>query len=329
MPAIEAVDLTKRYRTRVKAEGLAAGVRALVAPQYREVTAVQGVSFSVEKGEMIAFIGPNGAGKSTTIKMLTGILTPTLGSCRVLGLNPTLQRRQLSYHIGTVFGQKSQLWFHLPPTDSFALLGAIYDMDKKAVDRRVAFLSELFDIKDLLSVPVRKMSLGQRIRCEVAASLLHSPELLFLDEPTIGLDVVVKHAIRELIASANREQGVTVFLTSHDAGDVSSLCRRALVIDHGRIVLDQSVKALKYDYLNRKVVQVKYFTATPLPELPGVSVEKAGEMSARLLVDTSVQQIGEVMRLIAGSGQVADITVEDPPMEDIIAAIFQSQQPGH
>jgi ABC-2 type transport system ATP-binding protein len=231
MEAIRVANLKKIYRTRVKGEGLGASFRALAKPVYKEVHAVRDISFSVEKGEILAFIGPNGAGKSTTIKMLTGILHPTRGEISVMGFDPVRERQNLSYHIGTVFGQKSQLWFHLPPVDSFTLLGAIYDMDKPTLDKRIAELTERFELGDLLQTPVRKLSLGQRIRCEVAASLLHAPDILFLDEPTIGLDVVVKQNMRELILAMNREQGTTIFLTSHDTSDVEQVCRRAIIIE--------------------------------------------------------------------------------------------------
>ena len=322
MSAIEVRNLNKQYRARVKEEGLRASFRALVRPSYQEIQAVKDISFTVEKGEILAFIGPNGAGKSTTIKMLTGILHPTSGEISVLGLDPVKQRKKLSYHIGTVFGQKSQLWFHLPPTDSFTLLGAIYDMDQATLKKRVEELTGMFELGDLLKTPVRKLSLGQRIRCEVAASLLHSPDILFLDEPTIGLDVVVKHKIRELILRMNREQGTTIFLTSHDTGDVEQVCRRAIVIDHGVIILDQPVKKLKYDYLNRKIIAVRFDAEQHLRVPEGVVLEKAGKMGARLSVDTRICPIDEAMRWIISQGGVADITVEDPPMEEIISTIF-------
>ncbi|HHY83350.1 MAG TPA: ATP-binding cassette domain-containing protein [Clostridiales bacterium] len=322
MSVIEVRSLNKLYRARVKEEGLGASFRALIKPVYKEVHAVKNISFTVDKGEILAFIGPNGAGKSTTIKMLTGILHPTSGEISVLGFDPVKQRKQLSYHIGTVFGQKSQLWFHLPPVDSFALLGAIYDIDKKTLKKREEELIECFELGDLIKTPVRKLSLGQRIRCEVAASLLHSPDILFLDEPTIGLDVVVKQKIRELILRMNRDQGTTIFLTSHDTGDVEQLCRRAIVIDHGEIILDQPVKKLKYDYLNRKIIAVRFNLEQHLDVPKGVVVEKSGKMGARLSVDTRVCSIDEAMRWIISQGGVADITVEDPPMEEIISTIF-------
>jgi len=325
--AIVVDSLSKHYRTRVKGEGLKAGVKALLAPEYKEVEAVRGISFSVQKGEMLAFIGPNGAGKSTTIKMLTGILHPSGGSMQVLGYNPAKERKELCAHIGTVFGQRSQLWMHLPPVDSYAMIGAIYDIADDERRRRVDKLAQRFDIGDLLHTPVRKLSLGQRIRCEIAASLLYEPDILFLDEPTIGLDIVVKQVIRELILEWNREKGITVFLTSHDPGDVEQICQRAMVIDHGQVVLDQSVEHLKATYLNRKVITVKFFEPRTLPEMDGVKVETTGVKTV-LTVDLRVQPIGNVMQAVTAEGGVADITVNDPPMEEIITTIFRSREVG-
>jgi ABC-2 type transport system ATP-binding protein len=324
--AIETKNLCKTYRARVKAEGLSASFRALVKPEWREIQAVRGVSLQVEEGEIMAFIGPNGAGKSTFIKMLCGILYPSAGEISVLGLSPARDRRKLSMRIGTVFGQKSQLWLHLPALDSFTLLAAIYEIDDAERKRRVAELSELFDLGDFLHTPVRKLSLGQRIRCEIAASLLHNPEMLFLDEPTIGLDVVVKQAIRELIARRNRENGTTVFLTSHDPADIEQLCRRAVVIDHGGIVLDSPVETLRSDYLGRKLIDVRFGTPQELPELGGVTVvTERGGLHGTLTVDTGIRPIGDVMERLSVMGNVLDITISNPPMEDIIAAIFQQE----
>ncbi len=257
--------------------------------------------------------------------MLTGILHPTSGEISVLGFNPAKQRQKLSYHIGTVFGQKSQLWFHLPPTDSFTLLGAIYDLDKSTLKKRVDELTECFELGDLLKIPVRKLSLGQRIRCEVAASLLHSPEILFLDEPTIGLDVVVKQRIRELILRMNHEDGTTIFLTSHDTGDVEQVCKRAIVISQGQIILDQPIKKLKYDYLNKKIITVRFNLEQHLDATIGIRVEKTGNLGACLSVDTRLISIDEAMRWLIAQGGVADITVQDPPMEEIISTIYTTK----
>lgn len=325
--AIVVENLRKDYRTRVKAEGLKAGVKALFAPEYRDVQAVKGISFHVQRGEMLAFIGPNGAGKSTTIKMLTGILHPSGGNMQVLGYDPVKKRRELCAHIGTVFGQRSQLWMHLPPVDSFAMLGAIYGIEDNERRKRVDVLAQRFGLGEFLHTPVRKLSLGQRIRCEIAASLLYEPDILFLDEPTIGLDVVVKQAIRELILEWNREKGITVFLTSHDPGDVEHICRRAMVIDHGQVVLDQSVEQLKATYLNRKVITVKFLEPRMLPEMDGVIVTASGAQTV-LTVDTLVQPIGVVMQAVTENGGVADITVTDPPMEEIITTIFRTREVG-
>lgn len=326
MLAIETHNLSKTYRTRVKAEGLGASFRALVQPDWREIKAVRDISLRVDQGEILAFIGPNGAGKSTFIKMLCGILHPTDGAISVLGMSPAKERRALAMRIGTVFGQKSQLWLHLPALDSFTLLAAIYEIDDATRKRRVGELSELFGLGEFLETPVRKLSLGQRIRCEVAASLLHDPELLFLDEPTIGLDVVVKQAIRELITRRNKERGTTVFLTSHDPADIEQLCRRAVVIDHGTVVLDSPVEKLKSEYLGKKLIEVTFSAQQSIPQLEGVlSATENGGQKSTLTVDTAIRPIGEVMERLSAMGNVVDITISNPPMEDIIAAIFQKE----
>ncbi len=327
MLAIQTQHLKKTYRTRVKAEGLGASLRALVKPDWKEVQAVKDIGLTVERGDLVAFIGPNGAGKSTFIKMLCGILHPTGGDISVLGMHPAKERRKLAMRIGTVFGQKSQLWLHLPALDSFTLLAAIYEIDAEERKRRVAELAELFELGEFLHTPVRKLSLGQRVRCEVAASLLHNPELLFLDEPTIGLDVVVKQAIRELILRRNRECGTTVFLTSHDPADIEQLCRRAVVIDHGTLVLDSPVETLRSDYLGVKLVEVSFNVPQTIPALPGVTrLSDSGHgLKFVLTVDTAVCPIGHVMERLSALGNVSDITISNPPMEDIIAAIFQKE----
>lgn len=325
MPAIELTNLSKTFRVKVRGEGFKHAVASVFKPVYKPVKAVKCVNLSVEQGEMLAFIGPNGAGKSTTIKMLTGILHPTSGSAKVLGLDPVRERRRLSYRIGAVFGQKSQLSFHLPPTDSFRLLCDVYEVDRNTYRERLGRLVELLELGEFLDTPVRKLSLGQRVRCEFAASLLHAPEILFLDEPTIGLDVVVKQQIRELITRLNREENVTVFLTSHDAGDVESLCRRAVVIDRGSVALDIPVKKLKYDYLNKKVVSLKFTQAAQLPEIDGVTVVKSSPYTVKLNIDTRTTPVARVLAALSADN-IADITITDPPMEEIIAAIYTNRR---
>ena len=242
-------------------------VQAILRPQTEEVKAVRGVSFGVDEGEMLAFIGPNGAGKSTTIKMLTGILYPDGGRVEVLGIDPAKRRRQLAYQIGTVFGQKEQLWTHLTPYDNFRFFGAIYDIPEKETERRIGELVERFELGGFINTPVRNLSLGQRIRCEIVASLLHKPKVLFLDEPTIGLDPVVKESVRSLIKQMNREFNTTIFLTSHDVGDIEKLCKRIIIVNAGQIVLDDSMEHLKYHYLHKKIVEVKMQEETTLPQV--------------------------------------------------------------
>ena len=255
-PAIEAHQLTKRFSAKQTAPGLAASLRSLVRPTYRETIAVQDCSFTVGEGELVAFIGPNGAGKSTTIKMLTGILYPTSGHARVLGLTPWAQRSTLAYNIAAVFGQKSQLWYHLPPLATFDLLARIYELEARAYRQRAAELIELFELGPHLHTSVRRLSLGERMRCELAAALLHRPRVIFLDEPTIGLDVIAKQTIRALIRRLNAEEGVTVFLTSHDADDVEQICERVIVVNHGSLILDEPIATLKREFLQTKVTDV-------------------------------------------------------------------------
>ncbi len=345
MSIVEVSGLGKQFQTRQRAAGMSGSVRALFRPTYRVREAVRGVSFSLERGEVLAFIGPNGAGKSTTIKMLTGILYPSMGEAQVLGLVPWRDRRALSYRIASVFGQKSQLWFHLPPRDTFRLLARIYDLDEAPFQKRLAFLVEAFEIQDYLTTPVRKLSLGERMRCELAAALLHSPEVLFLDEPTIGLDVIAKQRMRDLISRLNAEEQTTVFLTSHDAGDVEQICRRTIVINDGHIILDAPVATLKREYLRSKTIDLLLGEAiehqvlqvqekdgketqhplTGLEQFAGVRVIKIKGHSVRLEVDTRQQPIEPVVSALMQHYRVVDMNIADPPMEEIIAAIYSSK----
>lgn len=327
MSIIKVNGLCKSFKVKTKEEGLRGSFKSIFSPCYREIQAVNNISFEVEKGEILAFIGPNGAGKSTTIKMLTGILYPTSGQIEVLGMNPTHERKELSYKIGTVFGQKSQLWFHLPPSDSFNLLGNIYEMDKGRLKKRIGVLKEIFEIGDLMDVPVRKLSLGQRIRCEIAASILHEPEVIFLDEPTIGLDVVVKQKIRELILQLNREEKTTIFLTSHDAGDIEQLCKRAIIINHGVVVLNETIKKLKHDYLNKKVIQIKYNEIVNTDAYDLDIIKNKGN-ALKVQIDTSKQDIDEALSNLISCGKVNDITISEPPLEEIIALIYKQNKAG-
>ncbi|HMR98311.1 MAG TPA: ATP-binding cassette domain-containing protein [Anaerolineales bacterium] len=325
MSSIEVANLQKTFQTKRKAAGMRGSLRALVKPDYSSVEAVRGLSFQMEAGELLGFIGPNGAGKSTTIKILTGILHPTSGDAKVLGFVPWKERQKLAYHIGTVFGQRPQLWYHLPAIDTFMLFGKIYELDDRETKKRIAFLSEAFEIQDLLETPVRKLSLGQRMRCEVAASLLHRPKLLLLDEPSIGLDVVAKQHIRDAIRTMSQEEKVGVLLTSHDAGDLEALCRRVIIINHGQIVYEDKVSNLKRKFLTRKMVEVRYAEEVPPTfSIDGVEILKVGSYGVKLRFDTTKTPVDAVMAHLSQAGELVDITVSDPPLEEVIAKIYQN-----
>ena len=320
MPAIAVEGLRKVFVARV-----GGGWGGLLRRRTREVEAVAGVSFVVEPGELVAFLGPNGAGKSTTIKMLTGILHPSGGEASVLGLVPWRERRQLAYRIAAVFGQRSQLWYHLPPADTFDLLAHIYELDRATYRARADRLIERFEIGPYLQTPVRRLSLGERMRCEIAAALLHGPEAIFLDEPTIGLDVIARQRIRELVREMNREEGSTVFLTSHDAGDVEQVCRRAIVVNHGRIVCDAPIAQLKREFLRTRVVRLTFAEPTVVEAVEGASVRQDDPHRATLEVDLDRAPIEAVIGRVVGRYPVEDIAVGEPPMEEVIAAIYQRQ----
>jgi ABC-2 type transport system ATP-binding protein len=327
MPAIVVNHLHKTFQSKRKAAGMRGSLRSLFKAEHVTIQAVCDLSFQMEAGELLGFIGPNGAGKSTTIKMLTGILHPTSGDARVLDYRPWSQRQKLAYHIGTVFGQRPQLWYHLPAVDTFLLFGKIFEMEDAEVKRRIGFLSEMFKIGDLLETPVRKLSLGQRMRCEVAASLLHKPRLLLLDEPSIGLDVVAKQHIRDAIRSMSQEEGVGVLLTSHDASDLEALCKRVIIINHGQIVYEDKVSNLKRKYLTRKLVEVRYAEEVqPDFSIPGVETLKTGRYGVKLQFDTHDTPVGVVLTQLTQKGSVVDITILDPPLEEVIAKIYQAEE---
>lgn len=327
MPAIIVSHLQKTFQSKRKAAGMGGSLRSLVRAEYNQVDAVCDLSFQMDGGELLGFIGPNGAGKSTTIKILTGILHPSSGDASVLGFQPWKDRQKLAYQIGTVFGQRPQLWYHLPAIDTFQLFGKIYEMESAEVNRRIDFLSDAFKIRDLLETPVRKLSLGQRMRCEVAASLLHKPRLLLLDEPSIGLDVVAKQLIRDAIRTMSQEEGVGVLLTSHDASDLEALCKRVIIINHGQIVYEDKVSSLKRKYLTRKLVEVRYAEEVPPGfTIPGVEVLKTGRYGVKLQFDTHLTAVGAVLTELTQKGSVVDITISDPPLEEVIAKIYQEER---
>ncbi len=326
-PVIELEQLRKVFRVRERARGVAGTLRALVSPRTRDVVAVDEVSFAIEPGERVAFVGPNGAGKSTTLKVLSGILQPSAGRVRVLGLDPARDRTRLAYRIGAVFGQRSQLWAQLPAADTFDLLARIYELSDAAYRERRSELVRSFEIESVIEKPVRQLSLGERMRCELVASLLHRPEVLFLDEPTIGLDVVARATIRDWLRERGRRDGFTVLLTSHDTGDMEGVCERVLVIHRGRMLLDRPIESLRKSFIPKKRVSFVTEEAEVRIDLPGVRRLPSAPHRTELEVDLALIGVERVMAAIVASARVLDLSVEDPPMEEIVTAIYAGAAP--
>jgi ABC-2 type transport system ATP-binding protein len=310
----------------IRTEGL--GRDFLVGPRLRRtrVTAVADVTLDVARGEAVGFLGPNGAGKSTTIKMLTGVLVPSAGTARVCGLDPVRERRALARRIGVVFGQRSQLWWDLPLAESFALHGAIHRVPAARHRERLDECVGLLDMAAFLATPVRQLSLGQRMRGEVTAALLHSPELLVLDEPTIGLDLASKERLRTFLSAVNARGDVTLLLTTHDLPDVERLCRRVVVIDHGRVLVDDELAALRRRFAgNRALVVELVAPAAPLRGLPGV-VDVAVEAQGlrQRLEFTGATTAAELIAEVARRAEVRDVSVDEPSIEDLVRTLYAS-----
>lgn len=324
MSIIKVENLQKTFKVKLKEKGFIGSLKSIIKPKYKYIKAVKNINFEVEKGEIIAFIGPNGAGKSTTIKMLTGILYPDKGQIKVLDINPIKERKKLAYQIGTVFGQKEQLWTHLTPYDNFKFFGSIYDIPENIIEKKIQEFIELFELEEFINTPVRNLSLGQRIRCEIVASLIHEPKVLFLDEPTIGLDPVVKENIRTLIKRMNKEYKTTIFLTSHDVGDIEKLCKRVIIINNGQIVLDDTMENLKYHYLNKKIVEVKMKEKVNLEDEEGITILKDKGYNLKIEVDTQKRSVTDAIKLL-NPDNIIDINISNIPLEDIISNIYKKE----
>lgn len=324
MSIIEVKKLSKAFKVKTKEKGFKGSIKSMFKPKYKIVHAVKNINLNIEKGEIIAFIGPNGAGKSTTIKMLTGILYPDSGSIKVMGIDPVKERKKLAYEIGTVFGQKEQLWTHLTPYDNFKFFAAIYDIPNSVAEKKINELIMLFELNDFINTPVRNLSLGQRIRCEIVASLIHEPKVLFLDEPTIGLDPVVKENIRSLIKRMNKEYKTTIFLTSHDVSDIEKLCKRVIIINNGQVVLDDTMENLKYHYLNKKIVDAKMKEKVNLEEEDGITILKDKGYNLKIEVDLKKKSVSDALKLL-NTDNIIDINISNVPLEDIISNIYKGK----
>ena len=321
MPIIEAQGLTKTYRVVQKKPGLANALRNLFRRQYKEVRAVNDVSFAIEPGEMVAFLGPNGAGKTTTLKMLSGLIYPTSGTASVLGFTPWDRADAFRRRFSLVMGQKNQLWWDLPAADSFLLHKEIYSLPSDQFNRTLGELTELFGVAELARQPVRELSLGERMKMELIAALLHSPEVLFLDEPTIGLDVVAQHNIQQFLRHYQQVRKITILLTSHYMKDVAALCRRVIIIAQGRIMYDGSLSGIIDRFSSHKVITLLFSGDT----MPG-DLGRYGEVleskppKAKLRVDRG--RVPEVLGQILPKHTLEDVSVEDAPLEEVIASMF-------
>ena len=311
---IELEDVEKRFVVRSKAGRL--------RRERREVTAVDRISFEIERGAMVGYVGPNGAGKSTTVKMLTGILVPTSGRISVAGLEPSRRRIELARRIGVVFGQRSQLWWDLPLADSFELLRHIYRVPEQRHRENLERFTETLGLGEFAGTPVRQLSLGQRMRGELTAALLHDPEIVFLDEPTIGLDVVAKAAVRDFLAEVNRARGVTVLLTTHDLADIERLCSRLLIIDHGRLIWDGGLEDLKLRYGQERTMVVDLEEPAPPLEVAGARVVRVEGPRQWLAFRRDETSAAELTAAVAARARLIDLAIEETQIEEIVRRIY-------
>ena len=322
MPIIETRALRKTFRSVVRGEGLGGAVRALFSREYEEKVAVDDVNMSVEQGEVVGYIGPNGAGKSTTIKMLTGILVPTSGSIAVAGIVPHEKRRENARNIGVVFGQRSQLYWDLPLRESFELLRAIYRVPRDRYRENLAHFVEILDLDRFMATPVRQLSLGERMRGDFAAALLHDPKIVYLDEPTIGLDVVAKEAIRAFIADINQRLGTTVILTTHDLADVERLCKRIVLIDEGTVIYDGKLERLRDEYGTHRTLVVHLKDPQPDFALSGVQIEHREPPIVWLRFDRRSTTAEALIRRVTERYAITDVAIVEPEMEDIVRRLY-------
>lgn len=323
---IEVESLSKSFKVAKRRTGIGAAVKALFKPEFTTVKALDDVSFKIDDGEIVGYIGPNGAGKSTTIKIISGILVPDRGRCSILGNTPWVDRISHVKNIGAVFGQRSQLWWDVPVMDSFNLLKDIYKIPEVTFKDNLELLTDTLDLSNLLSTPVRQLSLGQRMRCEIGASLLHNPKILFLDEPTIGLDAVSKIAVRNFIKTINREKKVTVILTTHDMNDIEALAERIILIGKGKILLDGTLTELKSRFVDQKTVIVD-FTENDAPvQIEGTTVLSRSRERIALSVDLEKTKVSEVIGILSKKLDILDVSVESRPIEEIIVDLYREYE---
>lgn len=322
MSIIEVNNISKSFKVVKKESGVKASIKSFFKREYKVIEAVNNISFSIDEGEIVGYIGPNGAGKSTTIKILSGILTPNDGKCSINGFTPWLDRKNYVKQIGVVFGARSQLWWGIPAIDTFSLLKDIYDISDEDYNRVLNELIKELNLKDILNVPVRQLSLGQRMRLEIAASLIHEPKILFLDEPTIGLDAVSKQCVREFIKRINKEKHVTIILTTHDMSDIEALAKRIILIGKGRILYDGSLKKLKNKYSNK--VNIDVVTKDK------INIKKKGILESlktmdgyHFVINSKELNISEFLNIISKKIRIEDIEIESENTDDLIVKLYE------
>lgn len=324
MSFIDVKHISKTFKVAKRKSGLFASLKSFFKRNYIYIEAIKDISFQIEKGEIIGYIGPNGAGKSTTIKILSGILVPDRGECRINGLTPWKDREKYTKDIGVVFGQRSQLWWDIPAEDTFDLLKEIYKIDDKEYQKNKEELINLLNIKDIINIPVRNLSLGQRMRCEVAASLIHNPSILFLDEPTIGLDAVSKEIVRDFIKKLNKEKKTTIILTTHDMSDIEALAKRIILIGKGSILYDGSLNNLKSKYASNKKVIVKTNDKVKSLHKKGIiSYSKLDKLSYIFTLDTNLISISDFISYLTSKISINDIEVNNENIDNIIIKLYK------
>ena len=322
MLAIEMKSIGKQYEQNIVEPGIAGAVKWYLNRKIKVIRALKGFSMSVKEGEMMGVIGPNGAGKSTVIKIMTGILRADSGSVRVLGRDPFEQRQDLAKDIGVVFGQRTQLWWDLPPRDTFDLLHAIYNIPEETFIKNLEMFTEILDLGPLLGKPVRKLSLGERMRCEIAAALLHDPKLVFLDEPTIGLDLIAKENVRDFLIKMNKERGTTVVLTTHDMGDIEELCKRVAIVDVGKKVYDGELERIRKLFGREREVSVEFHSPPSSQELRKLGMNIVKKEGDRYTFSVNGNVSSAVKRLV-NKFNLHDIEIEEPEIEEIIKKVYR------
>ena len=319
---IQVKHISKRFKVSKREAGLKNAIKSFFKRNYKIINSLDDINFSIKEGEIVGYIGPNGAGKSTTIKIMCGILVPTAGECIVNGFIPWKDRKKYVKNIGVVFGQRSGLWWDVPPIDSFELLKDIYEIPQKQYEEKLNELMEYLNLQDIINIPTRQLSLGQRMRCELASALLHNPKILFLDEPTIGLDAVSKLALRKCIKQLNEKTNVTIILTTHDMQDIEALTERIILIGKGKILYDGSLNDIKNQYNENRKINLKFKYTDKIINLPNANILEQTEESASIVLKHNDESIADVLNELTNQVEVVDISIEEMSTDDIIAKLY-------